>query len=66
MLPMYSETSACPKCGCTTASARWCPGTADPRHLPGCTVDPAEGEHIHRKCANCGYERIEAPLDAGG
>ncbi len=60
MLSIYSETSACPKCGCTAADTKWCGGATNPDHVPGCVV---EGEHLHRTCARCGYMRLELPLD---
>jgi len=59
-MDIFSKNSSCPKCGNTTASARWCGGAADKNHIPGCMV---EGEHIHRICARCGYEWLELPLD---
>ncbi len=63
-LPKYDPVKLCPKCGNSTssASAKYCPGKGLITHIPGCEVD---GEHLHRKCAKCGYEWLAQPLDYG-
>lgn len=60
MLPVFDPNSPCAKCGHVGASTTYCPGSLDPKHLPGCEC---QCEHLHRRCARCGYEWLEACLD---
>lgn len=54
------DSSICPKCASDRAATRWCPGTADSARQPGCNE---AGEHMHRRCARCGFCWLEDPLD---
>ena len=57
----YSEKSICSKCGHDVIETRYCGPGANRYDMARCLVD---GEHLHRTCKRCGYEWLEAPLDA--
>lgn len=57
----YSPSTACPKCGNTSASTTWCPGRDLAGHVAGCVT---VGEHIHRNCPRCSYVWLEKALNA--
>lgn len=54
----FDASRACPKCGATRASTRWCGPRA---RTAGCVQE--RGEHLHRDCARCAFGWLEDPLD---
>lgn len=63
-LPPYSGPRAvCPKCGCEVVSSRYCPGHA-PFSRHGLCGHMRRDQHQQRTCRRCGYEWLEAPVDA--
>lgn len=62
MLPKYNKSAVCPKCGCMNVYVRWC-REQQPVQLCWCNSD-VRGDHLHRRCACCGYEWLEACVDS--
>ena len=60
----FKQDSKCAKCGMYSASHIW---HESDYHCRGDEIQPMtkrfRGEHIHRKCNQCGYEWPELPLD---
>lgn len=51
MLPLFSRSSTCRKCGTMATSTMW---------VPKCCDEP---EHMRRICGSCGFKWDERPLD---
>lgn len=49
----YKKDTQCVKCGEDDISTLYCPGWGKSDAKYGCCDS---GEHIHRRCKNCGYE----------
>ncbi len=61
----FNNSATCSKCGSSNVSARYCEHDwcSDFDHKYG-RCQAADGPHIHRYCRRCGYDWLEAPLDA--
>lgn len=59
-LKPFDEGALCPKCGGRDVSFKYC--------MSAHSIDEYEAdvrtEHLHRQCARCGYEWLEATMDA--
>jgi ribosomal protein S27AE len=60
-LEAFDENSTCPKCGGRDVSMSYCTDT----HAAGEYSSEVTTEHMHRRCNRCGYEWLQATLDAG-
>ncbi len=59
-LTPFREDALCPKCGARDISMKYC----NEQHAASEHSSDASMEHMHRQCARCGYQWIEACLDA--
>jgi hypothetical protein len=64
-LPPYSPASACSKCAAESISTVFHPRPVlDLGELWACAAERPPGEHLCRRCLNCGFTWIEACADS--
>ena len=56
VLEYDAHKGSCPKCEFHELLASWCPGRIHTLPIDVSQPCKAEGEHLHRACARCGYE----------
>lgn len=60
---LYSQESACPKCGFFGATSTYRPANSDAARMKAYEKMVEIPEHIERECQRCDYVWREAPID---